>query len=216
VKNWTNFAPWKKFLDASTDDSLANPFGKDVLTKDAAFLYCETTAPVPCASMAGIWLAYPTPQQMASHLNYGILPNLFSIWLCRDEWDPNPMKPLTLQDLFSGARKAENRYVNDIPRMEATAKLVETAMRSRRAAAAWRDIEVACRRFNARWKSTPTWNFVLRPYRDPEAVARAIVRHCGFVVDVDKSQVRELATRILSDRKAQKQFKALLADCVVC
>ena len=58
--------------------------------------------------------------------------------------------------------------------------------------------------------------FVLRPYRGPEAVARAIVRHHGFVVAVDRSQVRDLATRSLSDRKAQKEFKALLADCVVC
>jgi hypothetical protein len=56
MRNYVEFSAWQKFL-APCDDKLANPFAKELLGQDACFLYCETTAPLPATSMAGIWLA---------------------------------------------------------------------------------------------------------------------------------------------------------------
>ena len=69
--------------------------------------------------MAGLWTAYPSAQNLAAHLRFGLLPGDFSIWLCRDEWDPAPEEPKTAEMIFEGAQTANNRYTEDIPLEEA-------------------------------------------------------------------------------------------------
>jgi hypothetical protein len=165
--------------------------------------------------MGGIWTAYADVRQLAAHLRFGLLPADFSIWLCRDEWDSAHTEPKTAEAIFEGAQAADNRYVADIPRMRKIIAELDAALHARSNADAWRRIDTACRMFNARWKSTPTWNFVHKGLPDVKALARHVARY-GSVDDEQKEGITAIAKAPRFDAKAQRKLQSLLKDAVVC
>jgi hypothetical protein len=172
------------------------------------------TAPLPSGTTAGAWTAYPAVQKLAAHLRFGLLPDDFSIWLCRDEWDLNPQELKTAEVIFEGAKSANNRYAGDIPVMQEIIAELDGSMKADEAEA-WRRVQKACRMFNARWKSTPTWNFLHKPMRGLKALLNDIKKHRG-IEEEHRDIIKALATSDLSDQKSQRLLRTLLQDAVVC
>lgn len=202
-----------KFL-AGRDFPTDNPFDQDPLRANPVFLYSEMTAPLPCASMAGIWTAYPNPNKAAAHLRFGLMPCDFSIWLCRDEWDPSPKQPKLAEDIFAATRTAGNRYIADIPIMERIIATLDASINTKDDEVAWRVLEKACRAFNTRWASTPTWNFEHRPRRDVSALLRDMAKKRA--IDPHDDQIRAIAASAPSRATAQRDLRSLLRDTVIC
>jgi hypothetical protein len=214
MANYTRFSAWKRFL-AGREYQTDNPFERQPLGPAPVFLYSESTSPLPSASTAGVWMAYPSPQKLAAHLRFGLLPLQFSIWLCRDEWDSTPEQPKIAEMIFEGAQTANNRYVQDIPIMKKVIAELDVALKTAADTDAWRRVQKACRIFNSRWESAPTWNFVHKPLRG----FKALVKDMTVRASVDEEyteQIKALATTELSDPKAQRKLKALLKEAVVC
>jgi len=214
MADYTRFPTWKRFL-AGRECQTDNPFDRQPLGPAPVFLYSEITAPLPSGSMAGVWTAYPNAQKLAAHLRFGLLQAEFSIWLYRDEWDSAPQEPRTAEMIFAGAEAANNRYVEDIPLMKKVIAELDVALQTADGTDAWRRVQKACRMFNSRWKSTPTWNFLHKPLQGIKALARDMTGR-GTVDEEHTEQIRALAATELSDRKAQRRLKALLKDAVVC
>jgi hypothetical protein len=164
--------------------------------------------------MGGIWTAYADVRQLAAHLCFGLLPGDFGIWLCRDEWDEAKDEPKTAEAIFEGAKVAENRYVADIPCMKKIIAELDAGLHARSDADVWRHVEKACRLFNARWKSTPTWNFLHKPLRDINALAKDMARH-GSVDEEQVDEIKAVAKAPLSDPKTQRKLRSLLKDAAV-
>jgi hypothetical protein len=74
--------------------------------------------------------------------------------------------------LDSGARAARNRYPADIPLIKGIAVALDCALSAPTPAEAWRHTRDACRRFNRRWRSTSSWNFIHHPLQDTRALLR--------------------------------------------
>jgi hypothetical protein len=213
MTDYTIFSAWKKFLTGRkylTD----NPFDSQPLGPTPVFLYTEGTTPLPSASVAGVWMAYPSIQKLAAHLRFGLLPSEFSIWLSRDEWDSTPQEPKTAEQIFEGAQTVNNRYIGDIPLMKKVVAELDIALRTDDDGDAWRRVQKACRMFNSRCESTPTWNFVHKPLRGLKALLMDMTV-CGSVAEELAEQMKALSTTQLSNRKAQRKLKALLKEAVV-
>ena len=213
MTNYTRFSTWKKFL-AGCGDQIENPFDRERLGPAPVFLYSETTAPLPCAGMAGVWTAYPSIQKLAAHLRFGLLPGEFSLWLCRDEWDSAPREPKTAEMIFDGAQTEHNRYIGDIPIMKKVIAELDVSMNADNDGEAWRGVQKACRIFNLRWKSTPSWDFLHKPLRDFAALVKDLTVRATADEEIDE-QIKALVARPLSSLKAQRTFKALLKEAVV-
>jgi hypothetical protein len=164
--------------------------------------------------MGGVWTAYADVRQLAAHLRFGLLPGDFSIWLCRNEWDADDDKPKPAEAIFDGAEAAKNRYVEDIPLMKKIIAELDAAMQADSNTDAWRGVDKACRLFNARWKSTPTWNFFHKPLRDVKALARDVARH-GSVDEEQKEGIKAIANGTLSSAKVQRELRSLLKEVAV-
>jgi hypothetical protein len=211
MTNYFAFPQWRQFLQ--TQEVLtASPFDHDDLGPAPVFLYSEATAPLPCAARSGIWTAYSDVRQLAAHLRFGLLPCDFAIWLARDEWDPAYRRPLTVEDLCRQARAAR-RDTADCPRMLEIVACLDAALAAGTPAAAWRRTTQACQQFNRRWKSTPSWNFLHRPLRNLDSLARDLAaKGCGDFLDAG------LGARLAQppfDRAAQRDLRALLANLAV-
>jgi hypothetical protein len=163
--------------------------------------------------MSAGWTAYPGVLDLAAHLRFGLIPCDFSIWLCRDEWDPAYQDPKTAEMIFEGAQAECNRYVEDIPLMKKVIAELDKALEAR-GDETWRHLETACRRFNARWKSTPTWNFEHKPLRDVKALARDI-RRSQTTGNGEKDEIRVLAAASVLDIKAQRRLRSYPRDAAV-
>lgn len=179
------------------------------------FLYSEMTAPLPCAGTAGVWTAYPGVHSLVAHLRFGLLPLDFATWLSRDEWDSAPREPKTAEMLFEGAQAANNRRVADFPLMKKVIAQLDAALETTDEAVAWRKLQMACRIFNSRWESTPTWNFAHKPFRDIRALLKDMTAR-ESIDDEQKRELKSLATQSLSDPKTQRRRRALLKKAAVC
>jgi hypothetical protein len=213
MTDYTKFSTWKKFLSGS-EFQTESPFDRRPLGKEPVFLYSEITAPLPCASMSGSWTGYADVRQLAAHLRFGLLPGDFSIWLCRNEWDSADGEPKAAEAIFDGAKAADNRYIEDIPRMKKIIAELDAAIHAGSNADAWRHVDKACRLFNSRWKSTPTWNFFHKPLRDVKGLARDVARH-GSVDEELKEGIKAIANGILSSAKVQRELRSLLKEVAV-
>jgi hypothetical protein len=144
MADYNRFTTWKKFLTVR-ESQLDSPFDRKPLGEAPVFLYSETTAPLPCASMAGVWTAYPGVRELAAHLRFGLLPAHFSIWLCRHEWDASVSEPKTAESIFEGVGAAENRYVKDIRLMKQIVAELDLALAAADESDTWRRVQKACR-----------------------------------------------------------------------
>jgi hypothetical protein len=205
MPDYTKFSTWKKFL-SNRKYQTDSPFDRKILGERPVFLYSEMTAPLPSAAMGGGWTGYADVRQLAAHLRFGLLPEDFSIWLCRSEWDPADDEP-------KAAEAAKNRYIEDIPRMKKIIAELDAAIQARSNADAWRSVDKACRLFNSRWRSTPTWNFFHKPFRDVKALARDVARHHS-VDEEEKEKIKAIAKETLSTA-AQRELRSLLKEAVV-
>ena len=213
MKDFTNPSAWLKNL-ARVKDLRRNPFDAEPLGSSPVFLYSETTSPLPAAAMEGRWSSYPAPQHLAAHLRFCLLPLDFSIWLCREEWDETPSKPKVAEEIWAGAKAAGIEYAKDIPAMEKVVKALDQAIMAQDADESWALIQKACRTFNKRWASTPTWNLVHRPLRDAKALVRDLVkRNSSDLVDGD--EVKGLAVLDFSDPKSAKRLRSILKEALV-
>ena len=213
MKDFTNPSAWLKNL-ARAKDLRRNPFDAEPLGPAPVFLYSETTSPLPAAEMEGSWSSYPIPQHLAAHLRFGLLPLDFSIWLCREEWDETPKKPKTAEEIWACAKAAGIKYAKDIPAMEKVVKALDQAITAQDADESWTLIEKACRTFNKRWASTPTWNLVHRPLRDAKSLVRDLVKRDSSEM-VDEDDVRALTSLDFSDPKAAKRLRSILKEAIV-
>ncbi len=212
MSKWSRFAAWK-IWQAEEDGRLSSPFARKRIGESSVFLYVQCTAPLPSGMMSGQWFSYPGVEDLISHLRFGVLPWIFGIWLCRDEWDEEE-GPIELDDLFEAARTHESRYLADIPVMEK----IESNLKHGADAEAEEAVVLlsrAIRTFNRRWKRTRTWDFELRVFPDIESVARDIRRRDCSELGKDLT-MRGLAAAILRDRRREKEFRALLHEAAVC
>jgi hypothetical protein len=213
MADYAKFSTWKRFL-SGREDQTESPFDGKPLGQKPVFLYSEVTAPLPAATMGGGWTGYADVWQLAAHLRFGLLPLDFSIWLCRNEWDSADQEPKAAEAIFEGAEAAKNRYVADIPRMRKVIAELDAAIHMSSDPDAWRQIEKACRFFNSRWKSTPTWNFVHKPLRDVNALARDMTRHRS--IDEEQADaIKVIARGSLAHAKAQMALRSLLKEAAV-
>jgi hypothetical protein len=79
----------------------------------------------------------------------------------------------------------------------------------------WSRVQKACRLFNSRWASTPTWNFVHKPLRNFNALAKDMISS-GSIDQQQKEQIKTLATGTSFDQKAQRKLRTLLKEAVLC
>lgn len=164
---------WQDFLVDRACMGESNAYADVPLGPDSVFLYQSTTSPLPCATHAGLWMSFPGTKQMINYLRFCCLPSMWSIWLCREEWDdmydPGGVDSIDLTCLFNGARRDGNRHCVDIPRMERIVRLLDQGT--------WEALDQAVRLFNRRWRSTPTWDFSLKIFRTPVEMGRHLLRH---------------------------------------
>src|SRR5580704_17820516 len=209
LNDFTTAAAWLQFLEGR--DPLDNPFDAEPLGQSPVFLYSQNPAPLPSAAMAGMWTAYPTAQKLSAHLRFGLLPADFAIWLCRDEWDTNLHIPKLVEDIFAGARKAENQYTGDLPTMQRIIDLLDASMAATDDAAAWGLLENACQTFNSGWQSTPTWNFVHQPLRGREALIVHMTEK-----DAANQKTLNAVVSLASSPESDAQLRSLLSESIVC
>lgn len=210
---YTTFPPWKHLLSKS-NSMLKNAFDKQPLGANPAFLYSSITAPLPSAQMSGFWDAYPSIQGVAAHLRFGLLPLEFSIWLCRDEWDPAPREPKTAETIFEGAIAANIRYCEDIPLMRSIIAELDIAMKATKPSAAVAGVQKAADMFNERWQSTHTWDFFHKPLPNKTALLKHI-KSKGYIQEGDTKALVKLLRGSLQDEKHQRQLRELLKDFLV-
>lgn len=211
MTDWTTFPAWSKFLRG--EEGLGNPFHKEPITKKSVFLYSEMAAPLPSGATAGMWFAYPGAREMALHLQFVVLPELFGVWLCRDEWVKDGSR-VDLEALFDEARVQESRYIADLPVMQRVTDLIQQAASAKSTKASIEHLQKALRVFNRRWRHTPTWGFHLKPFLTPETVAKDIARR-NRCSDLNKKEFLELTGRIFKDPKAEKAFRFALSQAGV-
>jgi hypothetical protein len=121
--------------------------------------------------------------------------------------------PKTAEMIFEGAQAANNRYVEDIPLMKKVTAELDAALAADDQLEAWLRVQKACRLFNTRWKSTPTWTFVHKPLRDIKALARDMAAHGN--VQEQATEIKTLAKASLADRDAQRKLRSLLKDAAI-
>ena len=209
--DWTQYTAWKRFFTKS--GGFTYPFRKVTIGSKSLFLYSETTAPLPSGVTSGMWFAYPGVQELIAHLRFALLPNVFGIWLRRDEWSKDE-NPVDLPTLFAEAREFGSRYEADIPAMERVAALLDKAASAKKPKVALELLEKAIRAFNRRWRSTPTWAFRHQLFDTIEKVARDIAKRNNGT-DLDPKAFKELAGRALTDPKAERAFRKVLAEAEV-
>ena len=212
MKSFTKLAAWKKFLDGREFLS-DNPFEKEALGDSPVFLYSSVTSPLPAASMGASWTAYSCPQKLAAHLRFGLLLGEFSIWLCREEWDKDASKVVSLESLFEGARAANSAYCADIPLMEKLAAQLDQAMIAHDDAQAFSLIQSTCRKFNRRWGKTSTWDFEHRPLKNLKQLSQDVLKRENCALDHD--EFKEVAAGALINAKKQREFKNMLEEATV-
>ena len=125
------------------------------------FLYSETTAPLPAASLFGHWQWFVDPSEAAGYLRHVGLPEMLSIWFCCNEWDTDSASAqMGSRQILAGASE-HGYHVEDIPfvegllgRLETVDSLVQDHILSVLA-------EVTTT-FTARFGQTRTWDLVLR------------------------------------------------------
>jgi len=137
-----------------------------------------------------------------------------AFWLCRSEWYSADPEPKGAEAVFEGAEAAKNRYVADIPRMKKIIAGLDSAMNTSNDAEAWRHGERACRLFNSRWKSTPTRNFVHKPLRDVNVLARDMAR-LGSIDEDQADATKSIAKGSLANVNAQRDLRSLLKEAAV-
>ena len=211
MADWTQFPAWKRFL--AKNEGIASPFQKEVIGPKSLFLYSEMTAPLPSGATAGMWFAYPGAQELVAHLRFAVLPNVFGIWLCRDEWAKEET-PVDLATLFVEAREHGSRYAADLPVMERIAALLDEAASTKRPQVAQELAERAIRTFNRRWRNTPSWAFRLQLFDTIEKVTRDIAKR-NSCTDLDPKAFKKLAGQVLTDPKAERVFRKVLAEAGV-
>ncbi len=213
MPSYDTFPPWKRFL-SKRQFSTDNPFETQPLGPTPAFLYSQATAPLPSAATGGIWTAYPSVQNLAAHLRFGLLPHEFSIWLCRREWDPNPREPKPAEAIFEGATLAKNHYIADIPLMQGIITELDLALKATTRSMATAKVRKACSMFNKRWESTRTWDFLHRPLPTKTALLKDI-RSRGYIPEGDTDALIALLKRPLNTAKEQRTLRQLLKDFLV-
>ena len=173
IADWGSFQAWEDFLPTTTCLPDTNPYQSLDIDRESWFLYVQMTSPLPVYIHSGWWSSYPGVEELANHLRFAVLPGFFGTWLCRDEWDPtyatDHTSPIRLDDLFAGARKANNRYASDIPRMEEIAKLLDKPSAT--------SVRKAVKQLNERWAETHTWSLQLVLFSSILSVGKHIREH---------------------------------------
>ena len=208
MADWMQFPAWKRFLAKNV--GIPSPFQKVCIGPHSLFLYSEMTAPLPSGMTSGMWFAYPGVQELVAHLRFAVLPVTFAIWLCRDEWTKDE-HPVDLATLLAEAIEHGSRYAADLPVMERIADLLGEAASAKRPKVAQELVEKAIRLFNRRWRSTPTWAFRLQFFDSVEKVARDIAKR-NNCIDLDPTAFKELSSRVLTEPKADRAFRKVLAE----
>lgn len=204
VQGWIEFARGCPGLAGS------NPYQDVPISPTSVFLFTSTTSPLPYATMAGLWFAYPHLRALLNHLRFVVLVSHWGLWLCRDEWDPRfsdlHLSPAPLAALFAGAREAHVPQVDDLPLMERIVTLLDRGT--------WSDLEKAVRAFNRRWTATPTWDFALKLFDSPVALGRHVFTHdaCASVRGGTRKTWLDVCARATTDAAASAELLAVLKE----
>lgn len=204
IEGWIEFARGCPALAGS------NPYQDVPISPTSVFLFTSTTSPLPYATRTGSWFAYPNLRALLNHLRFVILVHHWGLWLCRDEWDPRfsdlHLSPVPLVHLFAGARAAGVPQACDIAPMERVVSLLEPQT--------WPALEKAARAFNRKWKSTPTWDFSLKPFDSPIALGRHVWTHdaCASVSASTRKAWLDLCARATADPAASAELLTVLQE----
>lgn len=215
-ESWRELDFWKNY-----SGSLESPFNREKLTDQSMFLWNEMTAPLPYGHTAGAWGAFPEPEALIGFLKYIVLPTFFETWLIREEWDEEPEKYISPEELFNRARNSEKcRYTEDIIEMKGFIDSLNSLFGKSYSEikSGLQEIE---KKFNAKWSDTPTWCFRIEGYDSPGAVCSEILgRHEVEMTDEDdffqeemgfsKEEWKHICKNAASDLEAQDKFFQIL------
>lgn len=188
----------------------SNPYQDVPISPPSVYLFTSATSPLPYASLAGSWFAYPHVRALLNHLRFVILVTHWGTWLGREEWDPSfsdlHLSPMPLAKLFAGAREAGRPQAVDIPLMERIASLLDSGT--------WSDAEMVVRAFNRRWKSTPTWDFTLKLFDSPVALGRHVWTYdaCASVSACTRKAWLDVCAQAPRDAVASTELLAVLKE----
>ena len=219
-KDWSSFAVWEKIVDKN-GRGVESPFDYMPLTKNSIFHWNQVSAPMPSGSTNGAWGTFPEPKALAGFLRYVVLPQFFEIWLVREEWDDEPDRFISAEELFDLAEKSEKcRYIEDVQVMKTLIAGLDALMGqdNEKVRAGLNDV---AKKFNEKWENTPTWCFKIEIYEDPVAVGKEIYKRVA--ADVKEEYLNEdfgmseddwidICRKALTDESAQEQFNEKLND----
>ena len=218
--NWGSFAEWEE-IRTKTNCGLESPFNGESLTKDGVYLWNQMSAPLPSGSTNGVWGIFPDPKALAGFLRYIVFPIFFEIWLVREEWDQDPEKFISAENLFELAEQSGKcRYIEDVSLMKTLITELDVLMDQDNAKvrAGLKDV---ANKFNGRWEDTPTWCFKIEVFEDQVAVGKEIFRRVSE--DMEKEYIEEefgmsennwmeICKKVLTDKSAKEQFTKRLYD----
>jgi hypothetical protein len=120
----------------------------------------------------------------------------------------------SLEEIFDGAERADNRYRGDIQLMTRIMAQVDAAIGADSDEESWACVQAACNIANERWERTSSWNFILRVFDSPLQVAEHLIEQ--EQADMEEDELRELAKRALvNDEEARREFQDLLHNTVL-
>ena len=166
---------WQEFLHGKSLEQ-TNAYAELPLGRESVYLYQSATAPPPCGARAGLWMSFPGTRELINYLRFCYLPSVWSMWLCREEWDDSyssdDVHPIALSALFEQAQRNNNQYCADIPLMQRVVGLLDEGT--------WEGLEKAVRLVNRRWREAATWCFEMKLFLSPTAMGRHLRKHDGF------------------------------------
>ncbi len=155
-----------------------------------AFLYSETTAPLPSAAMYGFWQWFTDERELAGYLRIVGLPGMLSTWFCQQEWDPDHDRvPMGSRQILAGAR--EHGYLTeDIPFVEGLLDRMEAVdgVPKDQVLGVLGEVTSA---FTARFGRTSSWDLVLQIHASAVAAGAAIAQRLDWETDFGPDELPE-------------------------
>jgi hypothetical protein len=214
--NWKSFDYWKNLVGEG-GRSLESPFNLMELTEKSLFLWSQMSAPMPSGATNGSWGIFPEPKALAGFLKHVVFPVFFETWLVREEWDGNPDSVISVNEILSKAESSDKcRYREDIPLMK---NLIKTnyGFFNLPDGEVIKGLQDLTGKFNDRFEDTSTWSFQLKTFQSPLDVGKEIVSRIDdeFVEEelgLSSKAWLDTCGRVLKDKKAQDEFKRILAE----
>ncbi len=172
---------------------------------DSVFVFASTTAPLPCASHYGWWQWFETVEEAFGYVRHVLMPEMFELWLVRQDWDKDTDTLTEATGLLNRADKA-GVFPDDIPVMRVLIAELDQAIQSDEATMR-ESLRGVAKRFSERWGRTRTWDLSFDLYCGPEeAGAELYDRGCvGEWFDEEECETDE--DRAARERERTEWFE---------